>query len=536
MRSQLLLLSGLAALGAQAQTFQQTLPTMQSVYSWTTFQFTNCPPTTGEGALSCQWLACWQSGFGDNQIHVEFQVTGGWQEVLTQGGNTSECTALPASSTISSSVLSDAIDVGGGTIHGRLYVTDNCQAGVGCEFYNDPVVFGLTLSYTAHDAAFTADDRTICPSSTVHFTDQSINTPSSYQWTFVGGVPGSSTLPDPVVQYGTPGSWDVTLVVNTTNGPDTLFLPGYITVYAPPAANAGSDNTVCAGSSVQLQAGGGVSYQWFPSTGLTNDAIANPMASPDETTSYTVLVTDGNGCQASDYMVLTVQQLPEVVAGAGNNTICLGDTAFVVAVGAQLYTWSPNLFISGTSGSSVHVWPTSTFTWNVTGTDLYGCVNDTTVTITVQPPPAAPTITDNGVYLSSTAASGYQWSLNGDPINGATEQTFYPSENGNYSVAITDAFGCGSSSLPVYFGNVGVGSASGHVLRVYPQPVHDQLIVSDAPAGSILRLADAAGRLVWSGTATSDRSVVPMASLPPGRYTLELGSGTGLQHFPVIKE
>ena len=523
-------------LSANAQTtYTQTLPLMQNVYSSTYFDFTGAPPTTGPGELSCQWLACWMSGFGGNQIWVYFETSTGWEEVLYQGGNYLECTYIPASSTVSAAILSDAITFGSGTIHGRVNATDNCVAGWGCSGSSDPNVSGLTLTYTAHAANFNANDPSVCPGTTVQFTDASINTPSSYEWLFPGGVPASSTNQNPVVQYPTSGSWDVTLIVETADGIDTLERPGYVTVYDLPPANAGVDEDMCAGLGQQLQAGGGTSYQWFPATGLDNANIANPIATPANTASYTVLVTDANGCQASDFMILTVHQLPTVIASAGNNTICLSDTANIVAVGAQLYTWSPNLFISNTSGASVDVWPTSDFTWTVIGTDFYGCVNDTTVMITVQPPPPAPTVTNTGMQVSSTSASGYQWYLNGDPIPGATQQDWTPLVNGNYSVVITDANGCESQSLPVYFGTVGLDENTERALNIYPQPADDEFTVTNVRAGSVLRLFDASGRVVTTARANAKGLVrVDVGTLATGSYLLEVHDGNSPQRMTVL--
>ncbi len=66
--------------------------------------------------------------------------------------------------------------------------------------------------------------------------------------------------------------------------------------------SAGQDVSICAGGSVQLNASGASNYMWAPADGLSSDFIANPMASPTSTTTYTLtgyvnsgdLVTNGD--------------------------------------------------------------------------------------------------------------------------------------------------------------------------------------------------------------------------------------------------
>jgi gliding motility-associated-like protein len=50
----------------------------------------------------------------------------------------------------------------------------------------------------------------------------------------------------------------------------------------------------------------GSTYAWGPSSGLGDPTMANPVASPAGTTTYTVFVTDANGCVGSDTMNLVV--------------------------------------------------------------------------------------------------------------------------------------------------------------------------------------------------------------------------------------
>jgi zinc-dependent metalloproteinase lipoprotein len=69
------------------------------------------------------------------------------------------------------------------------------------------------------------------------------------------------------------------------------------------------------------------------------------------------------------------------------------------------------------------------------------------VTGTINPNPTKPTIsTTNGVDLTASPATSYQWYLNGTPIPGATAQTYTIKEKGTYTLIITDANGCTSTS------------------------------------------------------------------------------------------
>ncbi|MFC2100992.1 hypothetical protein ACFLRZ_04095, partial [Bacteroidota bacterium] len=80
-----------------------------------------------------------------------------------------------------------------------------------------------------------------------------------------------------------------------------------ITVHPLPNANAGPDDTICAGDTILLSATGGISYNW--SSGQSTQTI---IVTPTVTTTYSVTVTDQNGCTNSDEVVITVFPLPEV--------------------------------------------------------------------------------------------------------------------------------------------------------------------------------------------------------------------------------
>ena len=81
-----------------------------------------------------------------------------------------------------------------------------------------------------------------------------------------------------------------------------------------------SQAELCSGDSVQLNALGGVSYQWSPSTGLSNSSLANPKASPSATTNYLVVITTAEGCIDSSFVKVVVNNCANNICDNWLNT------------------------------------------------------------------------------------------------------------------------------------------------------------------------------------------------------------------------
>ena len=107
-----------------------------------------------------------------------------------------------------------------------------------------------------------------------------------------------------------------------------------VTVNLSPVAHAGLDTAICAGEDVILGAepsatGGtpGYTYSWTPGIGLSSTSASNPTATPSTTTTYVLVVTDVNGCSASDNIAVTVRQNPIADAGADQTLVaCSSDS------------------------------------------------------------------------------------------------------------------------------------------------------------------------------------------------------------------
>jgi hypothetical protein len=165
--------------------------------------------------------------------------------------------------------------------------------------------------------------------------------PYTYDWT---GPESHPNTQNPTVS--TTGTY--TLTVTDNNGcSDTDDV--IVSQYSSPTADAGADSVIISGGSVVIggtpTASGGTplySYSWTPTTGLDNASFANPTASPTVNTTYTVTVTDSNGCTDSDDMTVTVIQdccISGFVYGAGTSQPLAGWT---VVLEKQTNPWVQN--------------------------------------------------------------------------------------------------------------------------------------------------------------------------------------------------
>jgi hypothetical protein len=124
------------------------------------------------------------------------------------------------------------------------------------------------------------------------------------------------------------------------------------------------------------------------------------------------------------------------------------------------------------------------------------------VTVTVNPLPAAPVISQNGNVLTSTSGSTYQWYFNSSLMPGETNQTCTILQSGVYSVCITDVNGCSNCSQgynAIFTGSWIENEVVG--LTVFPNPGNGIVTISFTgmvTADDELRITDAIGRIIYS--------------------------------------
>lgn len=222
-----------------------------------------------------------------------------------------------------------------------------------------------------------------------------------------------------------------------------------LTVNPLPAANAGPDHELCIGESVVLQGSGGVDYVWSPGTYLDDANAQLPISTAEQTTTYTVTVTDGNSCVNTDEVTVTVNPLPMVDAGL-DSMICANGSLVLQATGADTYLWSPLVGLSDPQSATPTASPLEATTYTVTGTDVNGCVNSDSVNITIFGVTAGPDSVicqNDSVQVFVSGGATFSWSPSEGVSDTASASPYVsPYASTDYTVTVVSEFGCEASA------------------------------------------------------------------------------------------
>jgi uncharacterized repeat protein (TIGR01451 family) len=342
---------------------------------------------------------------------------------------------------------------------------------------------------------------------------------SSYLWSN-----GATTQSIVVANSG-----NYVVTVTSTAGCTASSSTVAVTVNLLPTASItpSGPTTFCQGGNVMLAAGGANNYLW--SNSATSQSI-NVTSSGN----YFVTVTDANNCSTSASLSVMVNPLPTAsITPSGPTTFCVGDSVTLTSSVSNSYLWSTN-------ATSQSITVNSSGSYTVTVTDANNCSSASPVTtVTVNSNPPVPNIIQVLDSLVSDLANGYQWYFNNVLIPGATSHAYHPTQNGNYSVVITDMNGCTASStsypyFPTSINNV----TTGDDILIYPNPAGDELIIEN---GQLIienvEVWDMVGRRCLTKVFTERVGVrLDVSSLVEGIYFVKVASGGEIAVRKFVKE
>jgi len=220
---------------------------------------------------------------------------------------------------------------------------------------------------------------------------------------------------------------------------------------------------------------------------------------------------------------------PTAAFSANDQTVCAGTVVNYTDNSTNTPTawnWS---FPGGTPSSSTSQNPTITYNSagtynaqlivsNADGSDTILLTNY----IVVSANPTIPVITDNsGTLQSSQTGAGNQWLHNGNPVGGATNDTYTPTQGGVYTVVYTDVNGCSATSAG-FVTSVGIEDPVVS-FSIYPNPVSEKLIID---AGAVIKaniqIMDLSGRVVVNARMNQSMQQIDVSGLANGIYMVKL--------------
>ena len=296
----------------------------------------------------------------------------------------------------------------------------------------------------------------------------------NFQWNFGSGIVVSGQGPGPYqVIWPTPQQDSVSLFL-TWNGCSS-FTSTVFNIRQKPIVDAGIDYTKCSNTpcvtlnASLIQGGPSCTYQWTPSTGLSNPNILNPCASPNVTTTYYLVASCGGCLSIADSVTVYVYPKPIANITADTVYVCQGNGVLLPGTasggtGNLSVEWSPSNGLSNPFIANPIANPTHSTWYYMIVTDAFGCISDIdSVFVQISPIPIVDAGQDtftcfnssNGVILNglvTNALPGETFTYSWTPTNGLSNPNIpnpvaNPATTTIYTLTVTSNL-TGCSSLP----------------------------------------------------------------------------------------
>jgi gliding motility-associated-like protein len=353
--------------------------------------------------------------------------------------------------------------------------------------------------------------NSLCPGETITLTS---SVGSSYQWQLNGNSIIGETNQTLTITAG--GTYNI-IVTSSDESCTSTSAAFVITETIPIVTSTNNVTIICPGESIILTSSLADSYQWqlngFDIAGQTNQTLTIT-----EVGDYTV-ITSNSSC-ISTSLIFSIDNFSATISSNnGQNVICSGQSLLLTSSIGTSYQWQNN-------GTNIFGATNQTYTVNQAGSYTV-TVNDGTCTSTSQAfivTQFSPEVTTNNnivticpgtsLTLNATAGQSYQWSLNGQAINGATNQSYTATQAGVYTVAINNGV-CTSTTLPFTISvfNPVVTSANG--------------VTSVCPGASVTLTATQGASYQWflNGTPIAGATNQTFDATQAGTYSVSVNNG-----------
>jgi PKD repeat protein len=308
-------------------------------------------------------------------------------------------------------------------------------------------------------AGFTADATNGCAPMTVQFSNNSSQNAETFEWSFPGGDPATSTEENPTVVYNTPGVFGVTLTVTNAAGSNTSNEVDFVTVNAAPATSF--DHSI-SGNDVTFEntSDNFTSYSWDFGDGNTSDEN-NPTHTYESDGAYTVVLTTTNECGSTTFETVVVIATEGPIA-AFTAMAEEGCAPFVVefenlsSQNAETFEWT---FEGGDPATSNEENPTVTYnapgvySVTLTVTNANGSDTSTEMDYIIVNDVPTPDFTSDAnwqeISFTNTSTNGttYSWDFGDGNTSTEADPTHTYEQEGEYEVTLTATNDCGFNTI-----------------------------------------------------------------------------------------
>lgn len=271
-------------------------------------------------------------------------------------------------------------------------------------------------------------------------------------------------------------------------------------------------------------------YLWEINGAVQPDVTDDMIYTPTFAQEYEVVFTASNPIceQTSSQSFLAVNGPTASIEG--DEEICEGETAILTGAGANNFNWGEygneeTIMIEGEEDVTIVL----------EVMDENGCTDQSTFDLFVNPIPEAEFSEDQSV-LTASEGQAFQWYLENEIIEGATQQVYEASEDGNYSVEIWNEEGCSSISQESFVSAIGIYELNDQLADLSPNPIttSGKLLFENLGTHRV-KLYNYEGKLIRNyGLIHAKKLLILREDLAPGNYFVSIDTNEKRQRINFI--
>ncbi|MCX6755062.1 MAG: T9SS type A sorting domain-containing protein [Candidatus Nomurabacteria bacterium] len=388
-----------------------------------------------------------------------------------------------------------------------------------------------------------ANNSVVCSGSSVNLsaTGGSI----TYTW-MPGNLSGASVNVNPTV--------NTTYTVSSSNGTCTSSDTLTVNVFPSFPAAVYPATGFCAGGSTLLLATGGTTYSWFPTAGLNNPNVQNPIASPVSTTTYTVTIGDGSGCTVSLPTTVTVLQASGTfTVTASPSSICAySNTGTYITLSSNasgvnhfhgvgvVVSYGNRVYVAGLSPGDYVVYDTVYNQFGCPDVEstiihILGIPDVSSITFTSTTTTMGQLIVNSGIYFSDSVYIITPYQTLHTPTQNILQAVFHQVSTIHVGEVIEVHYvNSGCFELVPYTGNVGIIENESKEFKIFPNPSSSDFTI-ELMGDNKVTISDMLGQEVQHYIANGN-VVVLGSELSKGVYFVEVKNSEGIHTQKIVKQ